>query len=175
MANENGLTEAERTALLRTDFSAFVQAMFPVVTPGVNLIWAPYLDLVCSRLEDIAHGRRGDLIITMPPRHLKSFCVSVALPAFFLGHYPGQEIMCVSYGQDLARKFAEDTQTIMRSSAYVSLFGQILARRRQAIHSLRTDQGGIRRATSLDGTSTGLGGHLLIFDDPPPFFPLTRK
>jgi predicted phage terminase large subunit-like protein len=160
------LTPEGRNALVRADFATFVQVMFPEVSPGVSLRWAAYLDLVCAYLADVAHGRRRNLIITMPPRHLKSFCVSVALPAYVLGLYPDQEVMCVSYGQDLARKFAEDGLTIMRSAPFLAAFGDVLPRRRQSAQLIRTIQGGVRRATSLDGTATGVGGDLIIFDDP---------
>jgi predicted phage terminase large subunit-like protein len=156
----------EIDVLLRNDFASFVQAAFSQVTPGTKLIWAPYLDLICAMLEAIAHGRKRNLIITMPPRHLKSFCVSVALPAFVLGHYPSQQVMCVSYGQDLAKTFAENTQTLMQSDMYVRLFGEVLGPRRQPVLYFRTVGGGGRRATSMDGTATGAGADLMIFDDP---------
>jgi predicted phage terminase large subunit-like protein len=153
-------------AWLRQDFATFARVMFNEVTPGVNLIWAPYLDLLASRLEDVVHGRRRNLIITLPPRHLKSYLASVALPAFFLGHNPGLEVMCISYGQDLSRKFAEDCQTLMLSARYRALFGDILGTRRQSPNALATREGGIRRATSLEGSATGVGADLMIFDDP---------
>src|SRR5262249_48293038 len=37
------------------------------------------------------------LIITLPPGTLKSLCASVALPAWFLGHYPSERVVVVSY------------------------------------------------------------------------------
>jgi hypothetical protein len=39
------------------------------------------------------------LIITLPPRHFKSMCATVALPAFLLGHNPAAQIICASYGK----------------------------------------------------------------------------
>jgi hypothetical protein len=36
----------------------------------------------------VASGEVRRLIITLPPRTLKSLCASVGLPAWFLGHYP---------------------------------------------------------------------------------------
>ena len=99
--------------ILRNDMASFVRASFAVVTPGVDLVWAPYLDLICARLARVVSGDIRNLIVTMPPRHLKSVCVSVALPAFFLGHYPSGQVMAVSYGQELAKAFAEDTRKVM--------------------------------------------------------------
>jgi hypothetical protein len=153
-------------ALLRQDFASFARVMFNEVTPGVTLVWGSYLDFLSSRLEDVVHGRRRNLIITLPPRHLKSYLASVALPAFFLGHNPGSEVMCASYGQDLSRKFGEDTQTLMLSLRFRALFGDVLGPRRQSPNALTTRQGGIRRATSLEGSATGIGADLMIFDDP---------
>jgi len=160
-----GLTEEETLALLAEDFGIFVQVMYQA-TRGEALIWDPYLDLICSRMADIAHRRRRSVIIILPPRHLKSFCVSVALPAFVLGHYPGQEVMCISYGQMLAKEFARDCLAVMRSGPYRAAFGDVLLGGRQPLDLFHTRAGGKRRATSLDGTATGVGGDLMIFDDP---------
>ncbi len=152
--------------VLRNDLASFVRAVFAQVSPGVTLIWDEYLDLICARLASVVSGEIQNLIITMPPRHLKSICVSVALPAYFLGRYPAAEVMAVSYGQELARKFAEDTRKVMASAFYQRIFTTRLASPRQSVHALRTAQGGIRRATSIDGAATGVGADLLIFDDP---------
>ena len=158
-------SEDELRALIHEAFAIFVQVMYAALK-GSPLLWAPYLDLLASRLADIAHGRRRRLIITMPPRYGKSFCVSVALPAFFLGHYPASSVMCVSYGQALAPEFARDCLSLMLSSHYTDVFGDVLDGKRQPLEAIRTRHGGVRRATSLLGVSTGVGADLLIFDDP---------
>jgi predicted phage terminase large subunit-like protein len=54
----------------------------------------------------------------------------------------------------------------MQSELYRFAFGNVLLSARQPLQALRTRKGGIRRATSVDGTATGVGGDLLIFDDP---------
>ena len=166
LASATALTDEELLALINLDFSLFVQQMHAATTSGETLIWHPYLDLICSRLQDVAHGVRRNLIITMPPRHLKSFCVSVCLPAYVLGHYPGQEVMCISYGYQLANEFAAASLRIMQHPLYRAAFGEVLKSPRQPLAAIRTQAGGVRRATSLEGTATGVGGNLLIFDDP---------
>jgi predicted phage terminase large subunit-like protein len=156
----------EVDALFRREMAYFVRGVFAEVSPGVDLVWAPYLDLICARLGEVVFGDLRNLIITMPPRHLKSICVSVALPAFFLGHNPSRQVLAISYGQELAKIFAEDTRKVMESAFYQHLFDTRLAKARQPIHALTTTDGGIRRATSIDGTATGVGADLMIFDDP---------
>jgi predicted phage terminase large subunit-like protein len=166
MISANALPYGALDVLLRNDMASFVRASFAQTTPGVDLVWNPYLDLISARLADVVSGKTRNLIVTMPPRHLKSVCVSVALSAFFLGHNPGAEVMAVSYGQELARQFAEDTRKVMTSAFYRRIFETRLASTRQQVHALRTTQGGIRRATSIEGAATGVGADLLIFDDP---------
>ncbi len=164
LARLGNLTDSETIALIANDFGLFVQAMFDEL--GQPLVWHPYLDLICAKLDDLAHGRIRNLAICMPPRHLKSSCVSVALPAYVLGHNPKEEVMCVSYAIELSRGFAMQTQRMMQTPLYRQLFGDILGGQRQAPHQLRTLAGGIRRATSIDGVATGVGADLMIFDDP---------
>jgi predicted phage terminase large subunit-like protein len=153
-------------ALLRNDMASFVRAVFAEVSPGVELVWCDYLDLICARLAEVASGKTRRLIITIPPRHLKSICVSVALPAFVLGRDPTAKIMVVSYGQELAKTLAEQTRTVMASAFYERIFDTRLVNPRQSPIALATTAGGVRRATSIDGVATGVGANLMIYDDP---------
>ena len=160
------LTPEAIDVVLRNDLASFVRATFAVVSPGVELVWNEYLDLICARLHAVMRGEIRNLIITMPPRHLKSICASVALPAFYLGHNPSAEVMAVSYGQELSKTFADDTRLVMNSEFYKRIFTTRLLSGRQSLHAMKTTARGIRRATSMEGAATGVGGNLLIFDDP---------
>ena len=153
-------------SILRQDLASYTRAVFDVVLPGKDLIWAPYLDLICARLGDVVSGKTRNLIITMPPRHLKSICASVALPTFFLGHNPSAEVMAISYGQDLAKQFGGHSLKVMQSAFYQRIFDTRLVGARPSIEALKTTAGGVRRATSIEGTATGVGADLMIFDDP---------
>ncbi len=117
-----------------------------------------------SKLEALRRGDIKRLIITLPPRHLKSHCASIAFPAWYLGHHPSNHVICVSYGQDLADKLARDTRTVMQSAWYKSLFPTRLADR-LAVHDFMTTLLGTRMATSVGGVLTGRGGDLIIIDD----------
>jgi hypothetical protein len=63
-------------------------------------------------------GRIRRLIVSLPPRHLKSHLASVAFPAWYLGHDPSAQILCVSYAQDLAHKLSRDCRRILASDWY---------------------------------------------------------
>src|SRR5215471_387137 len=95
-------------AVLRSDLYAFVQAAFPIVAGGQVLQRNWHLEAMAAALADVINGKSRRLIITVPPRSLKSICASVALPAFVLGHDPSRNIICVSYSEYLSRKHGND-------------------------------------------------------------------
>jgi predicted phage terminase large subunit-like protein len=105
------------------------------------------------------------LIITLPPRSLKSLCASVALPAWFLGHYPWERVVVVSYSDFLSRTHANDFRRVVNHPLYQATF-PAMRLDRDTDREITTTERGKRIATSIDGTLTGLGGNLIIIDDP---------
>src|SRR3984893_1373964 len=102
---------------------------------------------------------------TLPPRTLKSLCASVALPAWFLGHYPWERVVVVSYSDILARNHANDFRRVVNAPLYRATF-PTMRLERDTDREIATTKRGKRIATSIDGTLTGLGGNLIIVDDP---------
>jgi hypothetical protein len=151
--------------LLRRDLLSFTERAFYEINPGDQLLVGPYLEVIASRLEACRRGEIRRLIINVPPRSLKSHCASVAFPAWVLAQDPSTHLICVSYGQDLADKFARDCRQIMKSDWYKALFPTRLAER-QALHDFMTTRQGSRMATSVGGVLTGRGADLIIIDDP---------
>ena len=68
--------------LYRNHFGAFVYAAFGVVNPGLILRPNWHIDCVCHHLQMMVTGQTAKrLVLNQPPRSLKSFITSVALPA----------------------------------------------------------------------------------------------
>jgi hypothetical protein len=161
------LTPSDYRALLRRDLYAFTQRSFYELNPTTPFIPNWHMEVVASALEACRRGEITRLIINQPPRSLKSVTASVAFVAYLLGHDPTAQIICASYGQDLANKHALDTRTIMASSWYQSLFPRTrLSSQRQALQELMTSLQGFRLATSVGGVLTGRGANYIIIDDP---------
>ncbi len=161
------LSQAELTSILRHDFTSFLVRAFYELNPQTELVLSPHLEVLASRLGACRQQRLRRLIITMPPRSLKSHCVSVAFPAFLLGHNPASQIICVSYGQDLADKLARDSRTVMGSAFFKKIFpGTRLNPDKQAVNDFMTTMQGFRMATSVGGVLTGRGADVIIIDDP---------
>jgi predicted phage terminase large subunit-like protein len=161
--------DAERLALamIGTDFYSFVQASFPIVSGGGRLRSNWHIEAMAHELIEVMRGKTRRLIITVPPRSLKSICASVCLPAFALGHQPSRRLICVSYSEALARKHANDCRALMRSRMYQVVFPATrISPAKDTETEVMTTARGSRLATSVGGTLTGRGGDLLIIDDP---------
>jgi predicted phage terminase large subunit-like protein len=153
-------------AVLRNDFTFFTARCFHELNPQARLAMNWHLLVIAEKLAAVRQGKIRRLIINLPPRHLKSLFASIAFPAWCLGHDPSAQILCVSYAQDLADKFARDCRSIMMSPWYRRIFPTRLAPQRQAVQEFITTRQGYRLATSTGGVLTGRGADFILIDDP---------
>src|SRR5688572_9591035 len=119
------MSQNDRTllgAVLRNDFAAFIQRSFQTVVPGQPYLSNWHVAAMAHHLELCRLRKIRRLLITLPPRNLKSICTSVAFPAFALGHNPALRIVCASYSQELTVKHARDCRALMQSAWYRQLF-----------------------------------------------------
>ncbi len=157
----------ENEALLRQELYLFTERSFYELNPQTTFLPNWHIEKIAQELEECRLGRTKRLIITVPPRYLKSHCVSISFPAWVLGHNPSAEIICVSYGQDLSNTHASSCRTLMSSTFYRNLFPTTrLAAKKQVVNDFYTTERGVRMATSVGGVLTGRGGDFLIIDDP---------
>jgi predicted phage terminase large subunit-like protein len=160
------LTEREYACLLRNDLRTFIERSFLALNPQTRFEANWHIDVIAAKLEDCMRGKIRRLIVNLPPRSLKSHAITVAFPAWVLGHKPSSQIICASYGQDLSAKLARDCRKLMMSEVYKSCFRTRLAPQRLAVDDFMTTAQGFRLATSVGGPITGRGGDIIIIDDP---------
>ena len=154
-------------ALCREQLASFVVETMRVLSPGDHLQWNYHIAAISYALEQVASGRCKRLLITCPPRHLKSIISSVAFPAWVFGRDPRAKIVCVSHTAELSIKHHNDCRRLMASPAYRRLFaGTLIARDKNTETEFRTLLGGERYSTSVGGPITGRGGRIIIVDDP---------
>src|SRR4051794_100398 len=162
---EEASLERVLRAILATDFRAFVDYVFGLLRPGTPFRPNWHIDAMAHKVSQVASGEVKRLIITMPPRNLKSIVASVALPAWYLGHNPSERVVCVSYSDALAKTHANDFRRVVSDPLYQAVFPKMrLARETDS--EIHTTLRGRRYATSIGGTLTGRGGNLFIIDDP---------
>lgn len=154
-------------ALQRSNFYMFViRVLNQLYGNELKSLDIQYLEAMCKAMQDVMEGRKSRLLITIPPRHLKSTCAAVALPAFVLGHHPNWEIMVISYGEQLLSVHSDNFRQVLASSWYKNLFHNVTIRKGQdRADEIVTTKGGRRKAVSTQGSITGRGANLVIMDD----------
>lgn len=154
-------------ALLRADFPSFVRKVFTTVNPGAAFVDNWHILALCQQMLAVQDGKCRRLVVNLPPRSLKSLIVSVAFPAWVLGHKPTSRIIVASYSDDLTRRLARDFRLVLEAGWYQAIFpGTRIDRRKNTEAEVATTRGGGRYATSVGGTLTGRGGDIIIIDDP---------
>jgi hypothetical protein len=156
----------EYEAILRSDLGYFAERCFAELNPQAAFLTNGHIEVIAAKLAAVREGKIRRLIINLPPRHLKSLIASIAFPAWYLGHHPAAQILCVSYAQDLSDKLARDCRSIMMSPWYRRLFATRLAPHRHAVQEFITTRQGYRLATSTGGVLTGRGADIILIDDP---------
>ena len=152
-------------AVLRQDFGTFIAKVFRTVVPGDPYLPNWHIDAIAHQLMCVSRGECRRLIVTQPPRSLKSICASVAYVAFLLGHNSSRRIACVSYSQEIGATFHRQFRSVLNSAWYKALFPELrLAKDTES--ECVTNNGGGRFVVPVNGSFTGRGADFIIIDDP---------
>lgn len=153
------------SAIVRQSFSFFLVKAFYEVGGGRDFLHNWHIDAVEHQLDRIRLGENRRLIVSMPPRHLKSLTITTAWVAWMLGKDPSLRFICASYGQDLSDKHARDCLRIMSTDWYRRAFTNVVLVKRN-VADFETSAGGGRLSTSVGGVITGRGADIVVIDDP---------
>jgi len=149
-----GLSPAGQRALydavLHRSLPHFIEQAFTTVSPGDAFTGNWHLDAISHALTRVAKGECRRLIITVPPRGLKSISAPVAFVAWVLGRDPTKRLICVSYSEDLARKHANDTRAVLSAPWFQRAFPDCrVDSRKNTELEVMTTKRGHRLATSV--------------------------
>ena len=103
-------------------------------------------------------------MISMPPRHGKSWLTSLYTPAWYLSLWPDRNIILASYEATFAATWGRNVRNFLQENQ--SNLGVRLADDSLSADRWNTTQGGGMVTAGIGGPITGRGGHLLIIDDP---------
>src|ERR1039458_3213291 len=101
------LSLAEYRAMCRNDFYTSQHRAFRELNRDSVYYHNWHNELIASKLQSCLDGQITRLIINLPPRNLKSHEATICFPAYVLGHRPSAQIICASYGQQLADKHSD--------------------------------------------------------------------
>ena len=141
----------------------------------------PETRIVCEALERffflVRERKSPRLLIIEPPRVGKSETVSRMFLPWVLGHEPDWHVGIVSYGDDFAWELSAEARAILADVAFAEVFGDTyqgegtqvveLDPNTKAVKhwKIKGRRGGMR-AAGINGSLTGKGYQIVVFDDP---------
>lgn len=156
------------TELSERNLIDFIGHAWPVVEPGTPFVKGWHLEAIAEHLEAVTHNQIRQLLINIPPRHMKSLAVCVFWPAWEWTMYPHRRWLFASYAQSLSTRDSVRCRRLIESDWYRSRWGDVFSLSSDQNQKARFDntRGGCRIATSVDGSATGEGGDRVVVDDP---------
>ena len=158
--------------LARIDFWSYCQLKYPRQYTNER----QYLKQVCNGIQNfIEQDEKKFLVLTMPPRHRKSF-TATSLTEWLFGIDNTNKVMTGSYNENLSTTFATKVRDIILEKGdpvegyvyYKDIFPNTKVKYGEASKSYWALEGSTEKnylATSPTGTATGIGARYIIIDD----------
>tara|TARA_A100001035_G_scaffold280109_1_gene284066 strand:- start:1664 stop:3106 length:1443 start_codon:yes stop_codon:yes gene_type:complete len=153
---------------MRRSLKEFIKNSWQTIEPGRDFYDNWHIDAISEHLQAVVNGQIKRLIINIPPRHMKSISVAVALPAWTWTVQPQKRFLFASYAASLSVRDSVKCRRLIDSKWYKEHFGEVfkLTGDQNQKQRFENNQTGYRIATSVDGALTGEGGDIIIIDDP---------
>lgn len=146
----------------------FTKQAWEIVEPGTPFVDGWHIKVICDHLQACVDGIIRNLIINMPPRHMKSLLVAVMFPMWVWTFRPEYRWLFSSYSGNLSMRDSLKCRRLVQSAWYQNNWGHRvkLISDQNVKQFFETDRYGYRFATSVGGTTTGMGGNAIVTDDP---------
>jgi predicted phage terminase large subunit-like protein len=157
--------DAER---LRRSFYAFVVDAWPLVEFSNVFVDGWHIHAICDYLQALDEGRipSKNLMINVPPRHMKSLLVNVFFPAWTWTRNLNKKFLCFSYSSDLTVRDSRKCRDLVGSQWYQERFPCAINKRNDTSDQFENMSGGYRYCFGTGGSIAGQGGDYLLIDDP---------
>jgi len=153
---------------LSEDLHLFIEAAFPILEPHTPFIPGPHLQAISEHLQAVTNGTIRNLLINIPPRHMKSLAVSVFWPVWEWITRPQTRWLYSSYALSLAIRDSVRCRRLIESDWFQSRWAAnfTLTPDQNTKHRFDNDKSGSRLSVSVGGAATGEGGDRVVVDDP---------
>lgn len=152
----------------RRDFYSFVVAAWPYVEPGIIFVDGWHLRAIAQYLQALFEGRipSNNLMMNIPPRHMKSLMCNVFYPAWVWTRAPWAKFLCFSYSEQLTIRDSMKCRQLIGSRWYQERFNVSVSPRNDHKDQFDLTGGGYRYCFGTGGSIAGQGGDIIIIDDP---------
>lgn len=170
---------AVRKELAERSLRHFIRQGWRYIDPA-DYVANWHIDAISEHVEAVAKGELRHVLFNVPPRHMKSIGVSVAMPAWLWAQPtddlkrrrlplmgPQVGMMFASYAQSLSIRDSVKCRRLIDSPWYQDNWGDRFAFAPDQNTKTRyeNDHQGYRIATSVDGALTGEGADIIGVDD----------
>src|SRR5215831_13906705 len=154
--------------LARRRLREFVCQAWAVVEPATPFVAGWHIDAIVEHLEAVSRGQIRNLLINVPPRHMKSLLTSVFWPAWEWIRWPERRWLYSSYAAQLSIRDSIKCRRLIESPWYRHRWADRFALTSDQNTKGRFDnnRSGYRLSTSVGGAATGEGGDRIVCDDP---------
>src|SRR5205823_5634911 len=167
-------TDDDEILRLEGSLIDFVEGAWSSVDASTHLpSWA--VAGLCAHLQAVTEGQIPRLLVNFPPRCSKTLTASVCWPAWTwarrkISYRSGPQVrfLCGSYSHTLSLQNNNLMRRLILSPWYRARWGSRFDLRADQNTKLQFDNtaGGSRLATSVSGSLLGLGGDIIVVDDP---------
>ena len=167
--------QTETPPVRQLSLREFVGEAWHLLEPVSTLSWTWHLDLICDYLTLIRDGKFRKLypefegiIFNVPPRTMKSLLISVFFPIWVWTTDPSRRFMFASYSEKLSTQHSVLRRSVIESNWYQKDWSAVfsISRDQNVKSHYENSSRGAMFSTGMQSTATGMGGDILIFDDP---------
>jgi predicted phage terminase large subunit-like protein len=166
-------------ALLCRALREYVPRAWAQCQPTVPFVHNWHHDAISDHLEAVSLGQISHMLISVAPRHTKSWEVAVFWPTWHWTRWPATQWVFASYSKDFAVRDAIYSRRLMDTPWYQARWGCSCEERPHAEwcnafrwttdqnvkEKYENDRGGRRLTAGVEAGTTGEGGDILVFDD----------
>ena len=124
---------------------------------------ARHLRFLIEHLQKLETREITRLLVSMPPRHGKSFMIDLFFPAWWLARHPNDHIILTGYGEQFARQWGARVRDLLIE--YSDDFNLLVNKERSAADDWELTTGGGMLCVGAGGALMGRGADLFILDD----------
>ena len=122
LARPNTRAKVDRELATRS-FREFVRQAWPIIEPLTPFVSSWHIDAIVEHLEAVTRGQIRNLLINVPPRHMKSILVSVLWPAWEWIAHPERRWLYSSYAAALSIRDSLKCRQLIESPWYQRFWG----------------------------------------------------
>lgn len=162
------LIEMDRELVAEHGLSMFIRLAWPTIERVGTYKTNWHIDAICEYLQAVSAGHLKRLLISIPPRHMKSIAVAVMWAPWDWIEHPWRRFLFASYAHGLSTKDSTRCRRVIQSTWYQERWGDRfrLTEDQNTKIKFENDHNGSRQATSVNGQVTGDGGDIVVADDP---------